>query len=365
MIGIIGFNDLHLLQFLYKYTNALDKHGFTDYEVIFWNRSSVDYKKNFKGRAISYDVPLDTYLPFHKKIFAFMGYKRFLNKTIKSRNYDKLIILTSQSAIPLYKQLKGKYRDRFIYDYRDITKETKSNTYHKMVLELIDASYCTMMSSLGFLEDLGIPRDDHIILAHNTQEKCSRSAYSPSITSDMPVRISFWGMVRQPEFNCMFCDAFGNDARFSLTYHGEGFYKQIQEHCEKKGYTNISFTGRYTMDQIPSFAENTDIIHCVYEYRNDVRMKTALQVKMYDAIKYRKPLLLNKGSYVSDYVNDETIALSLDIEGKNSIADEVYNWFCCLQPDALDKRFGTLEKKVYQDDINFEKKLYGFIKGHL
>ncbi len=60
MIGIIGFNDLHLLQFLYKYTNVLDNHNITDYEVIFWNRSAVDYKKNFGGRAVSYNVPLNT-----------------------------------------------------------------------------------------------------------------------------------------------------------------------------------------------------------------------------------------------------------------------------------------------------------------
>ena len=363
MIGIIGFNDLHLLQFLNKYTNILDKNGITDYEVIFWNRSAVDYKKSFEGQAIAYDVPLDTYLPFHKKIFAFMGYKRFLNKTIKSRKYDKLIILTSQSAIPLYKQLNGKYRNRFVYDYRDITKETESKIYHRMVLNLINASYCTMMSSLGFLEELGIPLDNHIILAHNTQKICSHSDYFPSISYDSPIRITFWGMVRQPEFNCMFCDAFGNDARFSITYHGEGFYKHIQEYCKGKGYKNISFTGRYTMDQIPSFAENTDIIHCVYEYKNDVRMKTALQVKLYDAIKYRKPLLLNKGSYVSEYVNNETIALSLDVEGEKNIADEVYNWFCGLHSDALDKSFEKKKKKVYQDDMIFENKLYEFIKG--
>ena len=362
MIGIVGFNDLHLLQFLYKYTNILDKHGITDYEVIFWNRSAINWRKNFDGEALAYSVPLNTYLPFHRKICAFWGYTKFLNRIIKSKKYDRLIILTTQSAIPLYNRLIKKYRNRFIYDYRDITKETVSKVYLSMVKKLIKASNCTMMSSLGFLEELNLFQDENIILAHNTQEMCSHSEYVPSINEKDPIRISFWGMIRQPELNCTICDIFGNDPRFILTYHGEGMYKEIQDHCEKMGYTNIYFTGRYTMDQIPLFAENTDIIHCLYEYRNDVRMKSALQVKLYDAIKYRKPLLLYKNSYVSNYVNDDTLALSLDVEGQKTMADEVYNWYRSLQMDIMEKKFSFLEQKVYQDDLIFENRLLKFVK---
>ena len=45
MIGIFGFNDLHLMQYLYKYTNIFDENGI-EYDVVFWNRSEEKYPPN-------------------------------------------------------------------------------------------------------------------------------------------------------------------------------------------------------------------------------------------------------------------------------------------------------------------------------
>ena len=44
-LAIVGFHNLHLMQFLYKYTDIFDKHGI-DYDVIYWDRdmdSTIKY----------------------------------------------------------------------------------------------------------------------------------------------------------------------------------------------------------------------------------------------------------------------------------------------------------------------------------
>ncbi len=363
MIGIIGFNDLHLMPFTLKYTNILDELNISDYEVVFWNRTGIEYKKDFNGNAISYDRKVNTYLPFHKKILSFLGYAFFMRKVIKEKKYQKLIILTTPTAVPLYDILTRKYQGKYIYDYRDLTKETKSKFFKTIVRKLIRKSEFTMMSSFGFLKDLEVEKTDHIILSHNTRELCQNSGNHAKVNTELPIRIVFWGMVRQPYFNTSFCDVFGNDKRFTLTYHGEGFFEEIRQYCEKQGYQNIHFTGRYEISDISKFAEETDILHCVYEYDKDPKMRTALQVKMYDAIKYRIPLLLYSGSYVSEYVGNYALKFDVDMHSVQTLADDIYHWYRGIHKETLDKDFHELEKKVYTDDLQFKNALIQFVEA--
>ena len=90
-------------------------------------------------------------------------------------------------------------------------------------------------------------------------------------------------MIRQIEWNKKICDLFGNVPGIELIiYCGEGNTEETQKHCEK--YHNIVFIGRYTVDQIPSFVEQTDVLLNLYE--NDEQQKLAMTVKLYDGIRY-------------------------------------------------------------------------------
>ena len=66
--------------------------------------------------------------------------------------------------------------------------------------------------------------------------------------------------------------------------------------------------------------------------------------------------------HVSDYIKNDQLALSLDFDEKTNIADIVYSWYCGLRADVLDKNYGVLERKIYQDDVVFESKLLEFVK---
>ena len=54
-IAIVGFHNLHLMQFLYKYTDIFDKNNIS-YDVLYWDRDmDPNLKcKAFKGNSISY-----------------------------------------------------------------------------------------------------------------------------------------------------------------------------------------------------------------------------------------------------------------------------------------------------------------------
>ena len=169
MIAVIGFSDLHVMQFLEKYTNVFDKYDI-DYKVIYWNRSLVENNIKNKEKYISFDYKINTYQPFYKKILGFLKYARFVRKLINKNKYEKLVILTTQTAIPLYDILIKKYKDKYIYDYRDITKEFKLSFYKKMVIKMIKNSKYTMFSSKGFIKALNLENSNKILIANNSRD---------------------------------------------------------------------------------------------------------------------------------------------------------------------------------------------------
>ena len=88
-IAIIGFHNLHLMQFLYKYTDIFDKNNIS-YDVLYWDRD-MDFNikcRAFKGNSISYRYKMSNYQPKAKKIHGFVGCMRYFCKIIKKNKYD-------------------------------------------------------------------------------------------------------------------------------------------------------------------------------------------------------------------------------------------------------------------------------------
>lgn len=357
-IGIIGFCNLNIMQYLYKYTNILDTNK-VNYDVIYWNRLGIKEKTNFSGNAISYNHKVETYQPFRKKIGDFIKYSFFIRNTIIKNKYDRLIVLTTQSAVPITDILIHRYKKKYIFDFRDITKEKKSKSYRKIVNKIISSSYCTMMSSLGFAAELGLKTTNRLLFVHNTQKAEKSERKAKTIKKDKRINICFWGLVRPLKFNEDICAKFGNDDRFSLYYRGVGELEKLREYCQKNDYSNITFSGVYSHDEIPSFANDTDILHCIYE--NDDEQKNAMPVKAYDAIKYRLPILIMKGSELERFFSGKKCALSVN-NTLDDLPNKVYNWYQSLNSSLIDKEYSDLDEKIYRDDLKFQNVLKRFIE---
>ena len=81
-IAIVGFHNLHLMQFLYKYTDIFDKNNIS-YDVLYWDRDMDSNLKckAFKGNSISYRYKMSNYQPKAKKIHGFVGCILYKKKT--------------------------------------------------------------------------------------------------------------------------------------------------------------------------------------------------------------------------------------------------------------------------------------------
>lgn len=354
-ICILGFCNLTIMQYLYKYTTILDEKGI-EYDVVYWNRLGIHEDASFKGQAISFNSTINTYQPFRKKIIQFIQYAQFMRDKIKKGKYSKLIVLTTQTAIPLFDILCTKYKGKYIYDFRDITKE-KFSIYRKAVIELINNSFITMVSSAGFIREIGIKNTRKIQIAHNTQSIGFKRVKPNYNANNNPIRIVYWGIIRQLEHNKRVCDCFGKDDRFQVVFHGTGLNDELQAYCQKKKYSNISFTGLYKQSNITIFAEEADILHCIYE--NDAEQKPAMPVKAYDAIRYQLPVLVNSNCQVADFFQGIPGALSVELS-KDNINNTVYEWYKSLSNEQIEEGYKLLQEKILSDDIKFKNVLLHF-----
>lgn len=352
-IAIVGLHNLHLMQFLYKYTNILDKYQI-DYDVLYWDRDmdpSIKVKA-FKGYAIPFQYKMSNYQPKQKKVLGFLKCLAFMNKTINKNQYDKVILLTTQTALPLFLLNHRVRAHAFVYDYRDLTYEY-NGICRRIIQYIIKKSKFTAISSLGFTEILG--KSERYVVSHNVSDMDYQKV---NHIVGPKIRLVYWGMIRQLDFNKKICDLFGNDLRFELWYHGEGSNKELSEYCVKKGWENVHFTGRYMSSEIAGFAEKTDILLNLYE--NDRQQRLASTVKLYDGIRFNLPMLISDASYMSAVMKENPAVYSIDLDHTDK--EELIRWYKNISVCSGYHYMRELEQ-IQADDSMFEKNLLSFVNS--
>lgn len=353
-IAIIGLHDLYRMQYLYKYTQILDEYKI-DYDVIYWNRKpNIKIKaKEFNGKKYEYRFYLDNSTAKIKKIIPYIKCLCFTWKILNSNNYKKYILLTTQTAVPLFLMLLlCLSKKKYIYDYRDITFENYK-LWKFVVRWIIDNSYFTSISSLGFKSILG--DSPKYIMSHNINTKIYQ-IQSKGVRNNNKIVLSYWGGIRQINYIKRLCKFFANDTRLIIHFYGEGPVGELEDYCKENYIDNIFFFGRYTTDEIENFARNTDILLNLYE--NDRKQELALTVKLYDAIKYNLPMLVTSNSYMDKIFKDNCAVMSIDVEKNN--CNEIVNWYRNLKSNIS---YYEIEREIIKNDENiFKEKLLKFIK---
>lgn len=354
-IGLLLCANLEKAQYLYKYVELLDSMK-CDYDVIYWNRNLSDYSIQCSGSFISFDEKMDSFKHLIWKTTGYIRFSRFVHIIIKKNQYDKLILFTTPTAVSVLDLCFGKYKGKYLFDYRDLTKE-----YFKPYMKLVQKVACLaevfVTSSPGYLQNFELEKIKKWVLCHNTYKDISYKK-TLKLSTERPILISYWGAVRQVEYNKKVCELFGNDKRFKFVYHGEGAYDELSQFCKEKGIENIHFTGRYLLKEIEKFAAETDILFNAYD--TDFVTTPSLAVKVYDSMVYQLPLIVSKDTYMESYLQDYEHVFSFSLNNK-SVLDELFEWYTNLDKDKTIHSFEKLHSKISEDEMIFKKSLEGFV----
>lgn len=350
MTGIICIIDLNFIPYLNKYMEILTANN-EEFEVIFWKR--MKNEDSFSFNTVEFVLETDLSKGKASKIVGFMKYRNFLTKTLKSKNYDRLIVLSTLAGALISDVLTRDYKNKFIFDIRDYTYE-HFWLFRKIENKVIKASYMTVLSSDGFRSFL--PNSDKYILCHNflSEEIDENRVFKKEYESEL--KLTFIGAVRHFEIDKSVVDAFSNDNRFKVIFHGYGAtYEKLLNYCQNR---NVKLTGRYYRNQKADLLDDANIINSYYDHSKIVN-KYAISNKFYDAAIYRKPLWANPETFMGKLAIEKGIGIDCSID-----PNKMFIEYEKIDEQAFDQSCRKVVDEIMKDEDVFVNKMSLFLKSN-
>jgi len=353
-VAIILGSNIHWAPYYYRYEKLLIEAGIP-FDLIYWNREGITEES--KANLISFMIPDVSNNKNPLKIWKFVAFSRFVQKTIRKNRYDKLIFLgTHGCAVSFCAGYLAKYyRNKMWIDIRDDQYEWFPPFYWGEK-KSIEASYATAISSYAYTNFL--PKHDYLYMHNidpNAEQMVKEFAHEPD--PEGKIRISFIGNVRYYEQNKKILKYLGNDLRFKLQYYGKGS-EVLEQYCKEKDITNVDFCGAFAQKDTLSFYNKTDIINNVYG-NDTLNLQTALSNKLYYSLLLKMPILVSPDTLMEQLTKQHNIGIAF--EETESVGDQVINWFRGIIMDGTVSDYDTLWRKVQVEDSECIAKLRQFI----
>ena len=345
-ILLMGVQKLVYMPYMHSYLSNLDleKH---DVHLLYWNRDGKEEKlPDYNITYHEFNVYQENEVPKIAKINSFIKYRKKAKRLIAEEKFDLIIVLNTVSGF-LVQDILWKKSKKYIYDYRDPSLEN-IGVFKYLIGIMVKNSLITFVSSDGFRKLL--PNSKNIVTTHNLQldslhHRNVRKAHNRSAS---PLRIRFWGMIRNESINKGLINRIANDKRFELHYHGSSKItgKNLEEYCQSNGIHNVFFHGAYEPVERYEFAKNTDILHTIYE--NDMVMVHAMANRFYDGIVQYIPQICTKGSFMGQKVTSNGVGIELD-PNDPSFADKLYEYYLNIKWEEFHKNCDTTLNKVLEE----------------
>lgn len=348
-IAIVVPNNLWVCPYVSIYMRVFDTLG-VSYETISWNRdgraeNGIQYNKQEKSRNLL------------RVLFSYIMFAQFVKKTIKKNKYDRLIIFTPQLGIFLASFLQKNYKNRYIFDYRDLSIEQKP-FFKKPFVKLLSNSYANVISSPGFKKYL--PGGFDFILSHNFNVElvkkalaCDEKHYQGKGISVLTI-----GAIRV-DCNYEVIDALGNKEGISLAFIGKGdAAPELEEYAKTKGYSNVRFEGYYKKEEEPSIYRSFAVVNIIYPQIPS--HQTAVSNRFYNSLIYKRPMLVTKNSTQGDYAEQYHVGLA--VEDCDNLAEKLKTYLKSLDFNSYCKQCNNLLETFLEDQNKLESQINNFIK---
>lgn len=354
MVGILFVGQMEYAPFVKNYIQSLEKNG-ESYEFVQWNRSGASAQGNREG--ITFSTEISRYDNLIKKVMPYLKFRKFLKKTIKERKYDKLIVLTTQTALMIPEVLLGRYKGKYFFDYRDTSYENLK-PYKMLIDAIIKKSYATCISSPGFKEYL--TNEKELLIAHNYQkENLGNRVLEYGKSENDPLKIGYIGYLREYEYLTKWVDIFGKDERFEFHIHGSGdCVEELREYS--KDYQNVYVYGAYDEKDKMNIVDSFDII--CYNYPKSFVNYPAIANKFYDGIIRKKPMFANIETFSGILVDENGLGISLK-ENECDITDKIYNYYKSFDESEFENNCNLFLEKVTTEDKYYMSKIEEFVRG--
>ena len=285
-----------------------------DVHLIYWNRDLQEEDTSVLAGITLHEFccKQEDDVAKRSKIRSFLKYRKYAKNIINKEKFDYIIALHTFPGVLLCDILCKKYKEKFIFDYRDYTYESIV-PFKNVVGRIVKCSSATFVSSDAFRRFLPAECKEKIFTSHNLLKDSllHRDEKIKYGTTSDKIRIAFWGFIRHEEINRELIKKISADTRFELHYYGreQQVALNLKQYAKDLNVTNVFFHGEYKPEDRYEFVRNTDIIHNVYK---DANTLLAMGNKYYDSAIFYIPLMSMRGSFMADVAQKAGIGLAVD-----------------------------------------------------
>ena len=352
-ILIIGPGKLKYMPYAHFYLDNLDWKA-NEIHVAYWNRDEKpEDTSSFEGLTLhEFKCFMVNDASLKEKFAKFKLFRTFCKKILKGEHFDKLIILHTLPGLMLFDLLVGKFKNKYILDYRDSTYEYKA-VFCYLVGKMVRRSYCTFVSSDAFRKYLPDSERSKTYTSHNLLEDSLKHRDYEKNPSDK-IRIAFWGFIRYVDINSVLIDRVTADERFELHYYGreQKDALELKQYVKEHNVKNVFFHGEYNPEDRYEFVKNTDVIDNIYLNRN---MLLAMGNKYYDGVIFRIPQVGYKDAFMTKLSTNHGLGVALSPWDKN-FCQKLYDYYTSLDRKIFNKNCDKELDRVYEE-CNFGKKI--------
>ena len=336
-ILIIGFAKIKYMPYMNFYLDNIDKNK-NDVHIIYWNRDLQDEDTDcLKGVTLhEFKCYQEDDVAKLSKITGFKKFRKFAKDIIKNGDFDFIYILHSLPGVLTYDILQKKFKNKYIFDYRDSTYEGFP-PYKKIIGGLVKGSFCTFVSSDAFRVFLPEEHKEKIFTSHNllVDSLNHRDDKEKLGVESDKIRIAFWGFIRHEEINKEIIRKISEDERFELHYYGreQQVAQNLKKYVNDNDIKNVFFHGEYKPEDRYEFVKNTDIIHNIYK---DSNMMLAMGNKYYDGAIFRIPQICMAGSFMGKMAAESGIGEMFDPYDDN-FSEKLFDYYKSIDKEAFHK----------------------------
>lgn len=330
------------------------RHGF---EVVVYSfrrdnemiPDSLSYQPAIIGEIVSAN--------YFKRLYTYLkGIYSVIKKHSKGK--DTLYFVFGLD-LAIFLRILGSRNISYIYEEADLVQTYNSNRIVRKLLDYLDKTTIlkaklVVLTSEGFLEyhfSEGQRPNNIVIVPNKLNPKILQYSINTTSTNIQHLKVAFVGGAR---FDSI--DYFVETFLSQFPQHEFHFYGPVEERMNRfaKEFNNVFYHGHFkNPDDLPKIYENIDLLLCTYDYRID-NVRYAEPNKLYEAIYFRKPIIVSSGTFLAEKVLKLGIGYHLDSLDKESIILFIKN----LTKASLDTKIGACSVIPKNDCIMNEEELF-------
>lgn len=334
---LIGFTKIKYMPYMNYYLENVNAAP-NDVHLLYWNRDLKEENTEFLSDVTLHEFRCKQEDDVSKisKIGSFIKFRKYAKRVLKQGKFDFVIVLHSLPGVLICDTLKKRYKDKYIFDYRDSTYEGLA-PFKRIIGKLVRNSSATFVSSDAFRRFLPEDCKDKIFTSHNMlmDSLSHRDEKKKYGTVCDKIRIAFWGFIRHEEINRELIKKIAADSRFELHYYGreQQVALNLKSYAKEIDAVNVFFHGEYKPEDRYEFVRNTDIIHNIYK---DANTMLAMGNKYYDAAIFYIPLISMKDSFMAETAGRAGIGFDVD-PYENNFTDKLFDLYSRFDREEFNK----------------------------